>query len=188
MSVGRSRGVTLIEWFTGAAIVCTVAAILLPSYIRATETARQQTCLSNVHQIAAALNFYAEVWDDAFPISSHLIPIAPSQQLFVRWVDTLGVGNLHCPTRPAGELGYYGGRIIRIHPTTIAEPWGAALAADGVARLGPDENAEFGPEWFPHLGNTANVGWHDGHVSLEGSETMHDRTIWPEIPPLSPKP
>jgi prepilin-type processing-associated H-X9-DG protein len=187
MSVARSRGVTLIEWFTGAAIVCTVAAILLPSYIRATESARQQTCLSNVRQISAALNFYAEVWDDTFPLATRLIWVSPTNQRCVNWQDVLGVADLHCAARRPQALGFYGARIIRVQRETIVEPWRAALVSDGVAGLGPDEDGEFGPEWFPHLGSTANVGWHDGHVSLEGAETMHDPTIWPEIPPLPPK-
>jgi prepilin-type N-terminal cleavage/methylation domain-containing protein/prepilin-type processing-associated H-X9-DG protein len=62
----RRRGFTLIELLVVIAIIGILAAMLFPVFARAREAARKIQCLSNVKNIAIAVNMYLVDWD-AFP-------------------------------------------------------------------------------------------------------------------------
>ena len=68
----RRKGFTLIELLVVIAIIAILAAILFPVFARAREKARQTSCLSNVKQIALAVDMYTTDYDEAYPMSIFL--------------------------------------------------------------------------------------------------------------------
>jgi prepilin-type N-terminal cleavage/methylation domain-containing protein/prepilin-type processing-associated H-X9-DG protein len=66
----RHRGFTLIELLVVIAIIGILAAMLFPVFARARESARKIQCLSNVKNIALAINMYLTDYD-RFPPGEH---------------------------------------------------------------------------------------------------------------------
>ncbi len=64
------KGFTLIELLVVIAIIAILAAILFPVFAQARDKARQASCLSNVKQIATAMQLYPDDYDENFPCSS----------------------------------------------------------------------------------------------------------------------
>ena len=54
----RTRGFTLIELLVVIAIIAILAAMLFPVFARARESARKIQCLSNVKNVATAVQMY----------------------------------------------------------------------------------------------------------------------------------
>ncbi|MFB3883504.1 MAG: type II secretion system protein [Armatimonadota bacterium] len=77
----RFRGFTLIELLVVIAIIGILAAMVFPVFARARESARKAVCLSNVKNIALAINMYLADNSDAFPPSEH-------RQEVLDWVQT----------------------------------------------------------------------------------------------------
>jgi prepilin-type N-terminal cleavage/methylation domain-containing protein/prepilin-type processing-associated H-X9-DG protein len=70
--LGRRRtGFTLIELLVVIAIIGILAAMVFPVFARARESARKAVCLSNVKNIALALQMYLSDNGDAFPPREH---------------------------------------------------------------------------------------------------------------------
>jgi len=67
----RLRGFTLIELLVVIAIIGILAAMVFPVFARARESARKAVCLSNVKNIALAINMYLADNNDTFPPSEH---------------------------------------------------------------------------------------------------------------------
>ena len=67
MSLHRPRGFTLIELLVVIAIIAVLAAILLPTLFAARERANQTKCMSNMRNLAIALNEYADSNRGRFP-------------------------------------------------------------------------------------------------------------------------
>ncbi len=63
----RRRGFTLLELCFVIMIIAILAAILFPVFARAREAARRASCASNLSQIGAALNLYAQTYDGRYP-------------------------------------------------------------------------------------------------------------------------
>ena len=63
--MSRRKGFTLIELLVVIAIIAILAAILFPVFARAREKARQNACLSNVKQMALAVQMYAQDYDES---------------------------------------------------------------------------------------------------------------------------
>jgi len=63
----RRKGFTLIELLVVIAIIGILAAMLFPVFARARESARKTQCLSNVKNIALAVNMYLTDYDRLFP-------------------------------------------------------------------------------------------------------------------------
>jgi prepilin-type N-terminal cleavage/methylation domain-containing protein len=61
------RAFTLIELLVVVAVIAVLAAILLPVFGQARETARRATCLSNLHQLMLAHQIYVQDHDDTLP-------------------------------------------------------------------------------------------------------------------------
>jgi prepilin-type N-terminal cleavage/methylation domain-containing protein/prepilin-type processing-associated H-X9-DG protein len=66
----RTAGFTLIELLVVIAIIGILAAMLFPVFARARESARKIQCLSNVKNIALAINMYLTDWDEYMPIGN----------------------------------------------------------------------------------------------------------------------
>ena len=68
-TIARSRrGFTLIELLVVIAIIAIIAAILLPVFHAARETARQSSCAANARQINQALAIYTSEYDEVLPL------------------------------------------------------------------------------------------------------------------------
>jgi prepilin-type N-terminal cleavage/methylation domain-containing protein/prepilin-type processing-associated H-X9-DG protein len=67
MARGR-KGFTLIELLVVIAIIAILAAMLFPVFARARESARKIQCLSNVKNIAMAIQMYLADFDQFFPL------------------------------------------------------------------------------------------------------------------------
>ena len=70
MTTRKGKGFTLIELLVVIAIIAILAAMLFPVFARARESARKIQCLSNIKNIALALNMYLTDYD-RFPPSEH---------------------------------------------------------------------------------------------------------------------
>ncbi len=67
MKKKANRGFTLIELLVVIAIIAVLAAILLPVFARARESARSTSCRSNLKQIGTALAMYMDDYDGLYP-------------------------------------------------------------------------------------------------------------------------
>ena len=67
MITGRRKGFTLIELLVVIAIIGILAAMVFPVFARARESARKVVCLSNVKNIALAIQMYLADNNDTFP-------------------------------------------------------------------------------------------------------------------------
>jgi prepilin-type N-terminal cleavage/methylation domain-containing protein/prepilin-type processing-associated H-X9-DG protein len=67
----RRRGFTLIELLVVIAIIGILAAMVFPVFARARESARKAVCLSNVKNIALAIQMYLADNNDTLPPSEH---------------------------------------------------------------------------------------------------------------------
>jgi len=65
------RGFTLIELLVVIAIIGILAAMVFPVFARARESARKAVCLSNVKNIALAIQMYLSDNNDCFPPQEH---------------------------------------------------------------------------------------------------------------------
>ncbi len=71
MRRGRCRGFTLIELLVVIAIIGILAAMVFPVFARARESARKAVCLSNVKNIALAMQMYLADNNDTTPPLEH---------------------------------------------------------------------------------------------------------------------
>jgi len=71
MLTRRPRGFTLIELLVVIAIIGILAAMVFPVFARARESARKSVCLSNVKNIALALQMYLADNNDTYPPDEH---------------------------------------------------------------------------------------------------------------------
>ncbi|MBN1553361.1 MAG: prepilin-type N-terminal cleavage/methylation domain-containing protein [Phycisphaerae bacterium] len=84
----QQKAFTLIELLVVIAIISLLVSILVPSLRQAKELAREVTCLSNARNIGVVLQFYAQDYDNTFPI-----PYNPShsRNAYHSWPVALGV-------------------------------------------------------------------------------------------------
>jgi prepilin-type N-terminal cleavage/methylation domain-containing protein/prepilin-type processing-associated H-X9-DG protein len=80
----RHKGFTLIELLVVIAIIAILAAMLFPVFARARESARKIQCLSNVKNIATAVQMYLTDYDK-FPPSEHR---QEAIDAFVEWIGS----------------------------------------------------------------------------------------------------
>ena len=109
------RGVTLVEVLIVVAVILTIAAISIPVFSRAKESAKATVCLTNLSQIGRALAIYAIDHDNRFP-PYHTVDSAPLTQgatveeslekepgaLFKKALLPYGLadGQFYCPSDP----------------------------------------------------------------------------------------
>ncbi|MBI3947829.1 MAG: type II secretion system protein [Armatimonadetes bacterium] len=65
----KRGGFTLIELLVVIAIISILASILMPAFARARESARKIVCVSNLHQLASAIDMYVQDHDGYYPIA-----------------------------------------------------------------------------------------------------------------------
>ena len=73
MRFPRSKGFTLIELLVVIAIIGILAAMVFPVFARARESARKAVCLSNVKNIALAINMYVNDWNGFMPLGRETV-------------------------------------------------------------------------------------------------------------------
>jgi prepilin-type N-terminal cleavage/methylation domain-containing protein/prepilin-type processing-associated H-X9-DG protein len=108
MMSSRRRGFTLIELLVVIAIIGILAAMVFPVFARARESARKAVCLSNVKNIALAINMYLADNNDTFPPSEH-------RQEVIEFFETA----------PGGDAM---GSNVKCGDDTSLAPWAANVA------------------------------------------------------------
>lgn len=113
----RRRAFTLIELLVVIAIIAILAAILFPVFSRARESARKSACMSNLKQIAQAIQMYTQDWDEMFPYANwgHFNTGDPAygnqlNPFAADWVDGIypylkNTGIFGCPSVSPGQRG-----------------------------------------------------------------------------------
>ncbi len=86
-SIRGRKGFTLIELLVVIAIIGILAAMVFPVFARARESARKAVCLSNVKNIALAIQMYLADNNDTFPPTEH------RQEVVDYWSTWPGGGN-----------------------------------------------------------------------------------------------
>jgi len=104
----RRRGFTLIELLVVIAIIGILAAMVFPVFARARESARKAVCLSNVKNIALAVNMYLADNNDTFPPSEH------RQEVIQYFEAAPGGGNM--------------GSNVKCGTDTSLAPWASTIA------------------------------------------------------------
>ncbi len=99
MRFTRRRGFTLIELLVVIAIIGILAAMVFPVFARARESARKAVCLSNVKNLALAIQMYLADNNDTFPPSER-------RQEVIDWLFTMpGAGGSEENACRVGEDG-----------------------------------------------------------------------------------
>lgn len=86
MNSQRPRGFTLIELLVVVAIIAILAAILFPVFAQARAAARKTVALSNMKQIATAVQLYLQDYDEMFPRTQETL--TPGEPSFISWWST----------------------------------------------------------------------------------------------------
>ncbi len=192
------KGFTLIELLVVIAIIAILAAILFPVFARAREKARQTSCLSNIKQIALAMQMYKQDYDERWMpyfrdeggtrlfLNDFLVPYVKNQQIFqcpsiTPW--TAGASSCY--------LTWMGGyasssQVNGVADSQIARPAECIVVADcGCHRIDDACRAEnvrtsnglqntcgvaYGALTGRHNG-MANCGFADGHAKALGKST-----------------
>jgi prepilin-type N-terminal cleavage/methylation domain-containing protein/prepilin-type processing-associated H-X9-DG protein len=83
MSMSKRRGFTLIELLVVIAIIGILASMVFPVFARARESARKAVCLSNVKNLALAVQMYLADNNDVLPPKEH-------RQEAIDWMEANG--------------------------------------------------------------------------------------------------
>ena len=99
MTKDRRDGFTLIELLVVIAIIGILAAMVFPVFARARESARKAVCLSNVKNIALAIQMYLADNNDTLPPGEH-------NQRVVEYMTAVPGGSSRDPNRCEAQGGY----------------------------------------------------------------------------------
>lgn len=172
-----ASGFTLIELLVVVAILAILAGILLPVFAQARENSRRISCISNLKQIATAMQMYMQDNDQNYPPvltnddgtngwSWELQGIAKSEELF------------QCPSEPNDALKgftdyWMNSKLLGLQEAKVNFPTVTILFGDGdgnaAGYVKPSTDIDYG-NWEPnadyamrHLGG-ANYAFADGHA------------------------
>lgn len=127
MGISRTRGFTLIELLVVLATIMLLAAVTMPVFRAARESAKRTTCFSNFRQVAVATQIYLGDYEDRYMPINH----RPGQngppgqdlswvQLTMPYVKSFSV--FKCPSdygRKRGSEGVFDGDLV-VNDTDIA--------------------------------------------------------------------
>ena len=99
-AVKRRFGFTYVELIAVMAIILLLMTLLLPTFLRARDSARGSSCRSNLQQVATALHLYAQDYNGHFPPSADtaFVVLQPS-------IKNYAV--LTCPSEPRESREHY---------------------------------------------------------------------------------
>jgi len=178
----RRRGFTLIELLVVIAIIGILAAMVFPVFARARESARRAVCLSNVKNIALAVQMYLGDYNDTLPPSENRPEV-------VDFYNVLGGGS--CGVQPTTMNPYLRWPVLFDEYTKNRDVWRCPSAkieapvgfvwgdpnwfAEAKATLGawgPDAPADAGCPWmtFPNgWGGTLTDSIVQGGLTASGT-------------------
>jgi prepilin-type N-terminal cleavage/methylation domain-containing protein len=144
----KRRGFTLIELLVVIAIIAILAAILFPVFAQARERARQAGCLSNMRQLVAGHQMYAQDWDEILvPAANYVVDETAPERIWTNVVAPYvrSTGILSCPSASvrgyAADWASRGLSSIGYNSITSTDPSGKEAPAAPMSRAAIDEPA-----------------------------------------------
>jgi len=179
----RRFAFTLLELLVAVAIVAILAAILLPVFASAKESAKAAVCQSNLRQLGASFLLYSSDWDGVCP---PVFEWKARLQPYVRTVETN-----RCPSRPHLPWWYGQGYNVGFAPMAVRGYAGASESevSEPASKLLAVEwdRCNAGPPIGPHtlLAGWATSYWAVCRVHLGSSNVLfgdgHVRSLRPEV-------
>jgi len=90
------RGLTLLEILVVVGSIAVLNALIFPAFARAKKEAYATTCWSNLHQVGATMNMYAEDHSGGYPLTdvSPLFSYAGNKEVFRCPEDDIGISGM----------------------------------------------------------------------------------------------
>jgi prepilin-type N-terminal cleavage/methylation domain-containing protein/prepilin-type processing-associated H-X9-DG protein len=140
----RRKGFTLIELLVVIAIIGILAAMVFPVFARARESARKAVCLSNVKNVALAVQMYLADNNDTLPPDEHRSEVLSFFEASPGGGDPVEEGDVWC----AGQANPYLRWVVILDEyVKNREVWQcpSAKMTGGAIWIVP------GPDWFSYL-------------------------------------
>ena len=84
--------IILVTWATLlilVAIIGLLAAIAIPSFVKARNTSQQNACINNLRQFGVAFEMYADDWYEKFPVNEYaLFGAATTKTIYPDFINT----------------------------------------------------------------------------------------------------
>jgi prepilin-type processing-associated H-X9-DG protein len=159
------------------------AAIMVPTYTRAREKARQASCLANLKQIGLAANMYAQDYNGLLPPPGgwpdRLYPYIKNGAVFTCPSDQRASG----PSVHGQQIGYaMNGAVGGLDINTISNPAAVKIHFDGTTVVGGVGDAAF------RHNDGANAAYVDGHAKWIDRGSWSSVWTAPSITPTTTAP